>query len=68
MALTVAQRKAAQRARKKAQGMVKVKMPEIWHEPEQAKRLELDIARLIQKSISDSQAICAAIKGENDAK
>lgn len=56
MALTVAQRKAAQRARLKAQGLVKVRFPETWVTPEQAKEIE-------QKA---AQAICAAIKGEND--
>lgn len=49
-----AQRKAAQRARKEAMGLVRVKIPEVWHEPETAKKLELDIARLVQRSISEA--------------
>ena len=56
MAFTAAQRKAAQRARLKAQGLVKVRFPETWVTPEQAKEIELKTA----------QVICAAIKGEND--
>ena len=56
MAFTAAQRKAAQRARLKAQGLVKVRFPETWVTPEQAKEIELKTA----------QAICAASKGEND--
>lgn len=57
MAFTAAQRKAAQRARLKAQGLVKVRFPETWVTPAQAKEIE-------QKA---AQAICAAIKGENNA-
>lgn len=51
--LSAAQRKAAQRAKKEAMGLVRVKIPEVWHEPEKAKKLELDIAKLVQRSISE---------------
>ena len=56
-AQTPAQRKAAQRARLKEKGLARVKFPEIWVTPEQAKEIELKTA----------QAICAAIKGAKDA-
>jgi len=57
---SAAQRKAAQRARLKAQGFVMVKFPETWVTPEQAKKIEYKTAQVI--------AGCAAIKGNQNAK
>jgi hypothetical protein len=36
-------------------GLVRVKIPEVWHKPEAAKKLELEIARLVQRSISEAR-------------
>ena len=46
--LSAAQRKAAQRERLKAKGLVKVKFPEMWVTPEQAKEIEFKVRQIIQ--------------------
>ena len=56
MALSAAQRKAAQRARLKAAGFVKVKFPEIWVTPEQAKEIEFKTAQVIAQVLGDKNA------------
>jgi hypothetical protein len=45
---SAAQRKAAQRARLKAQGLVSVKFPELWVTPEQAREIEFRTADFIE--------------------
>lgn len=47
-AQTPAQRKAAQRARLKAQGLVSVKFPELWVTPEHARQIEFRTADFIE--------------------
>lgn len=44
---TEAQRKAAQRARSKAAGLVKVRFPELWVSPERAAHIEASLAELL---------------------
>lgn len=56
MALTVAQRKAAQRARLRAKGLVSVKFPELWATEEQAKQIEFKTAQVIAQVLGDKNA------------
>ncbi len=47
MALTAAQRKKKQRDGQRAKGLVMVRFPETWVEPEQAKQIEFKTAQVI---------------------
>jgi hypothetical protein len=47
-----AERKAAQRARLKEEGLARVKFPEIWVTPEQAKRIEVKTANVIAQVLT----------------
>ena len=46
---SAAQRKAAQRARLKAKGLVPVRFPELWVTPEQAREIEFRTADFLER-------------------
>lgn len=50
---SAAQRKAAQRARLKAHGLVKVRFPETWVMPTQAKQIEFKTAQIIAQVLGN---------------